>query len=275
MFVRTLDQLKSAGREAVVAHGKVRTVRMLTKADGLGFSQSDVNALESTESDLWYKHHWEANYVVAGRATVSDLTRDLTWELEPGSLYCVGPRDRHRIGTTAGVRIVSIFNPPITGTETHDDDGAYPPTGDVPPGREAMFVKTVDELRARGIEKIVANGSARTIRMLTQADGLGFTLCDVRLAGGQSNVLWYKNHWESNYILSGQGKVEDLTSGEVWPLEPGTMYVVGPDDRHSMHATTDLHLISVFNPPLAGHEEHDAKGTLPPTGPLPPGPGGA
>ena len=273
MFVRTLDQFRAAGKEAVVAHGKVRTVRLLTAPDGLGFSLSDVSASGGSESELWYKNHWEANYVVSGEAKVNDLTRDLSWELAPGSLYCVGPVDRHRISTGAGVRIISIFNPPITGTETHDEDGAYPPSGDVPPGREAMFVKTVDGLRAEGIEKVVANGSARTVRMLTQADGLGFTLCDVRLAAGQSNVLWYKNHWESNYMLAGTGKVEDLTTGEVWPLEAGTMYVVGPDDRHSMHAVTDLHLISVFNPPLVGHEEHDGEGTLPPSGPLPPGPG--
>jgi hypothetical protein len=41
-----------------------------------------------------------------------------------------------------------------------------------------------------------------------------------------------------------------------------------------MTAITDLHLISVFNPPLRGDEQHDAEGTLPPSGPLPPGPKG-
>lgn len=137
-----------------------------------------------------------------------------------------------------------------------------------------MYVKTLQQLRAAGREKTVAGGSATTVRFLTQADGLGFTMSDVRLKAGARNVLWYKHHWEANYILEGRGEVTDLTTGMSWPLEPGVMYIVGPADRHSMHAVTDLHLISIFNPPLHGDEQHDADGTLPPSGPLPPGPKG-
>ena len=50
------------------------------------------------------------------------------------------------------------------------------------------------------------------------------------------------------------------------------MYIVGPKDRHSMKAITDLALISIFNPALKGDETHDADGTLPASGALPPGP---
>jgi len=135
-----------------------------------------------------------------------------------------------------------------------------------------MVVKTLEDLKAAGREKLVAGGSARTVRFLTRDDGLGFTMSDVRLDAGQQNALWYKHHWEANYILEGRGEVRDLTTGETWVLEPGVMYIVGPRDRHSMKAITDLHLISIFNPPLTGDEIHDAEGTLPPTGPLPPGP---
>ena len=135
-----------------------------------------------------------------------------------------------------------------------------------------MFVKTLKDLKAAGREKIVAGGSARTVRFLTRDDGLGFTMSDVRLDAGQQNVLWYKHHWEANYILEGRGEVRDLTTDETWVLEPGVMYIVGPDDRHSMRAITDLHLVSIFNPPLAGDEVHDEHGTLPPSGPVPRGP---
>jgi L-ectoine synthase len=48
--------------------------------------------------------------------------------------------------------------------------------------------------------------------------------------------------------------------------------MVGPEDRHVVRAETDLRLISVFNPPLRGDENHDADGSYPPTGPIPPGP---
>ncbi|MSP82828.1 MAG: L-ectoine synthase [Alphaproteobacteria bacterium] len=135
-----------------------------------------------------------------------------------------------------------------------------------------MLVKTYKDLKAAGREKVVAQGTATTLRFLTIEDGLGFTMSDVHLKAGAENILWYKNHWEANYVLEGQGEVRDLTTGQVTRLEPGVMYVVGPKDRHSMKAVTDIHLISIFNPPLKGDETHDADGAYPPTGPLPPGP---
>jgi L-ectoine synthase len=134
-----------------------------------------------------------------------------------------------------------------------------------------MFVKTLTELKANGEEAIHGDGSLRAVRFLKKLDGMGFSVSDVRCTAGLDEVLWYKHHWEANYILHGHGIVSDLTSGEFWSLEPGTMYIVGPDDRHSIEAVSDLHLVSIFNPPLIGDEQHDEEGTLPSSGPLPPG----
>ena len=273
MFVRTVDELKGTDKHITMRSGNGTTLRLLVAGDGLGFSLSDVHVTAGTENTLWYKNHWEANYVVAGNATLEDRTSGETWDLSPGSLYMVGPNDRHIITAIDDVHVLSIFNPPVTGDEYHDDDGGYPPTGPIPPGPERMFVRSVAEMRAAGKEKVVAGGSARTARMLLKDDGLGFTVCDVNLAPGNKNVLWYKNHWEANHIIGGSGEVTDLTTGEAWPLAPGTMYCVGPDDRHSMHAHTDLHLISVFCPALQGDEMHDEDGALTSSGPVPPGPG--
>ena len=57
-------------------------------------------------------------------------------------------------------------------------------------------------------------------------------------------------------------------------LEPETLYCVGPKDRHRVSAVSDLHVLSVFCPPLRGDEQHDADGALTASGPVPPGPGG-
>ncbi len=272
MFVRTLDDLRKQGKEIVLSGGEARTVRLLTREDGMGFSLSDLTASAGLEAALWYKNHWEANYIVSGRGTVQEVATGKSWPLAAGTLYTVGPNDRHLVAVTDELRIISVFNPPLMGNETHDADGSYPPTGPIPPGRESMFVKTINELRAAGREKVVAGGSARSVRMLLAEDRVGVTIADVKLAAGNRNVLWYKHHWEANYILSGHGEVDDLTTSESWALEPGTMYCVGPNDRHSMHAITDLHLVSVFCPALQGDEMHDEDGALAPSGPVPPGP---
>ena len=272
MLVRTLEQLRAQGREVLVSGGTGSAIRLVTQADRLGFSLADARARTDVDHDLWYQHHLEANYLVAGEGEVVDRTSGQSWPLRPGTLYCVGPTDRHRLRIKAGSRIIAIFNPALTGDETHDAEGGYPPSGEVPSGWQAMFVRTLDELRADGHEKVVAGGSARTVRMLTAADGMGFSMSDAILDAGEENLLWYKNHWEANYVLEGEAEVVDLGTGRAHPLAPGTLYVVGPDDRHSVRTRTDLRVISVFNPPLVGDEQHDEDGALSASGPLPPGP---
>jgi quercetin dioxygenase-like cupin family protein len=136
----------------------------------------------------------------------------------------------------------------------------------------SMLVRTRDEVAAAGKELRIAGGSATSARYITKSDSLGFSFSDVTMEACQEARLWYRHHWEANYILAGTGEVEDVATGRRWPLAPGTIYIVGPDDRHVVRATTDLHLVSVFNPPIEGDENHDENGSYPPTGAIPTGP---
>jgi L-ectoine synthase len=274
VFVRTLHELQAAGRVKSLLGGTFRSARYLTAADGMGFSYHENRVERGTDAVVWLKHHWEANYIVAGRGEVTDLTSGEAFALEPGVLYVVGPNDRHRFRVTADERHISVFCPPLTGDEDLDEDGAYAASGAIEPTDRRMFVKHADEMRRAGNELIVANGTARTIRMLTAADGVGFGLSDVHFAAGAEATLWYKHHWEANHILSGTGEVTDLTTGESFRLEPGVGYNVGPKDRHRVRVDTDMHLVSVFCPPLVGDEQHDSDGALAASGPVPPGPPG-
>ena len=271
MFATTLDNLKAAGKQEILCDGTLRCIDFLLKDDGMGFTISDVRCTAGLDEVLWYKHHWEANYIVAGKGLLEDMSTGETWPMEPGVIYVVGPKDRHRFQADTDLHAISIFNPPVQANMAYDEDGSLGPTGDVPPGPGVLTVKRLDELRAAGREMVVAGGNARSIRALLQEDQLGFTLCDVRIEAGKQNELWYKHHWEANYILHGRGEVSDLSSDEQWVLQPGVMYIVGPEDRHSIEALTDIHLISIFNPPLQGDEQHDEEGTLSASGPLPPG----
>ena len=273
MLVRTEEQLESQGQVISISHGKSTALRWITQRDGLNFSLSEARSNHEGFSDLWYKNHWEANFVRTGTAVLEDRSTGEQWNLEPGVLYCVGPKDKHRIirGKNANVRIISVFNPPIVGQETHDEDGAYPPSGEVPAGQPRMFVKTIDDVRAAGMEVNVAD-MAISQRYLTAADGLGFSLHCVNVKAGVKGDCWYKNHWEGNVVLEGNVQVKDYATGDLHELGPGGMYLVGPNDRHEIHALTDAKIISVFDPPLTGTEQRDADGGYPPTGPVPSGP---
>ncbi|MBM3542849.1 MAG: hypothetical protein FJX51_12455 [Alphaproteobacteria bacterium] len=274
MFIRTEAELENAGLVKSLMGGQVRSARFLTAADGLGFSYNENRAAKGTDVTLWYKHHWEANYIVSGRSEVTDLTTGQVWNLGPRDLYVVGPNDRHRARTIEDKHLLSVFCPALRGDERHDADGAYVGHAPGPKTDRRMFVKRGDALRAQGQEHIFAQGKDRTLRMLTQADDVGFGFSDVFFSAGADTNIWFKHHWEANHILSGSFEVTELTTGRVHRLGPGMAYNVGPKDRHRLRALTDVHLISIFCPALRGDETHDADGSLSASGPVPPGPAG-
>ncbi len=169
MFVRTLEGLQATGMIKLLVNNTTRSARFLTAVDGMGFSYNDNRVDKGSNATLWYRHHWEANYIASGRGELTDLTSGERWILEPGVLYVVGPNDRHRFRVTEDEHHVSVFCPPLRGDERHNQDGAYEASGPGPKTDRRMFVKRADEMRAAGKEMVVANGRARTIRMLTQA----------------------------------------------------------------------------------------------------------
>ena len=275
MFVRTLKDVEALGHLKTMFAGATCSARYLTANDGMGFS-FHVNRVKAggPPHSLWYKNHWEANYIISGKVRIIDQTSGEVWIVGPGDLYQVGPNDRHDFEVLEDDYHVSVFCPALLGDEIHDADGAYAASAPAPTTQRRMFLRNLETLRAEGREMTVANGSARTLRALTREDELGFSLSDVHFAAGASADLWYKHHWEANYIVSGEGMVIDRLNDQSWDLTPGVLYNVGPKDPHRISASTDLHLVSVFCPPIRGDEQHDADGTLAASGTIPPGPPG-
>ena len=126
-----------------------------------------------------------------------------------------------------------------------------------------MIVKTADGIVGGKGDTTLSGGNARTLRYLLREDGVGFTVSDIRVGAGGDKVLWYKNHIEANLVIEGEGTVEDLATGEVHELKPGTMYVLDKHDRHRIRTTTPMRLICVFTPALVGGEVHDEDGSYP------------
>ena len=102
-------------------------------------------------------------------------------------------------------------------------------------------------------------------RFLLAEDGVGFTLTETTVEAGAVQTLWYKHHVEANYVIEGEGEVENLATGEVHPLAPDTMYTLDQHERHRMTAFTRMRIVCVFVPPLTGRETHDADGSYTPS----------
>jgi len=62
-----------------------------------------------------------------------------------------------------------------------------------------------------------------------------------------------------------------MSTGQTWPVGPGVIYVVGPKDQHRIRTDTELHAISIFNPPLSADTTYDEDGSFAPSGDVPPG----
>ncbi len=100
--------------------------RLLLKKDGMGFSFHETIIPAGAELQLWYKNHLEAVYCVAGNGTIEDLATGEIHDIKDGTLYALDNHDKHILrGGTEDMRLICGFNPPVTGRETHDEDGSY------------------------------------------------------------------------------------------------------------------------------------------------------
>ena len=122
-----------------------------------------------------------------------------------------------------------------------------------------MFVRSLDQVEKT--DKFVQWGNGTSHRLLTEADGMGFTVCHTVVAKGSQSLLEYRNHLEACYCIAGSGEVEDM-QGNIHPIRTGDIYVLDSHDKHYLRGgrDEDLILVSIFNPPLKGTECHSLEG---------------
>jgi L-ectoine synthase len=124
-----------------------------------------------------------------------------------------------------------------------------------------MIVRRLQE--AEKTDRRVVTPNWESTRLLLKGDGMGFSFHITTIYPGTETPIWYKNHLESVYCIEGEGEVETLDDRRVYPISPGTIYILDRHDRHVLRARTKLVMACVFNPPLNGKEVHDAEGVYP------------
>ena len=121
-----------------------------------------------------------------------------------------------------------------------------------------MIVRTLGAAE-QGDRRVVSNGWEST-RLLLKNDGMGFSFHITTIYAGANLHLHYQNHLESVYCISGEGEIEDLADGKIYPISSGTIYALDKHDKHILRASTEMKMACVFNPPLHGKEVHNAQG---------------
>lgn len=124
-----------------------------------------------------------------------------------------------------------------------------------------MKVRTIKEISGTSRDVRCPSGGFRSLRLLLDRDGMGFSLHKTMIPKGPPQHWHYSNHLEACFCIAGFGILTDLATGERHAIVPDTIYVLDKHDDHTFEALEDTILISVFNPPVVGNEVHRADGS--------------
>jgi L-ectoine synthase len=121
MIVRAKSDVK------VVDWGNGLSYRFLLASDKMGYTVTHTVVRAGSKSMLEYKRHLEACYCIAGRGEVVTADGDVSYVIEPGTLYALDQHDAHYLiaDPEADLELVCVFNPPLAGDERHSLDQGF------------------------------------------------------------------------------------------------------------------------------------------------------
>lgn len=126
MFTVNIKDLRGSEREVTAPNGNWKSTRLLLKKDGMGFSFHETIIYADTETHIHYKNHLESVYCIEGEGEVETIPEGKIYKIKPGILYALDEHDEHLLRASKDMKLLCVFNPPITGTEVHDENGVYP-----------------------------------------------------------------------------------------------------------------------------------------------------
>ncbi len=100
--------------------------RFITKEDNFGFAAMRTEIDKGGAYKWHYPHHKEVCYCVYGNGTLKNLNTGEVYEIRSGIAYTVPFDTPHEFFANEETILISIFNPPLLGNESHDKNGFYP-----------------------------------------------------------------------------------------------------------------------------------------------------
>lgn len=126
MIVRTTAEITGTDRDVADPKGNWRSKRIVLGGDRVGFSFHETTINAGSVNEFHYANHVEAVWLVEGTGTLLDRETGETYPLAPGSMYLLDGHERHTVTAETELRMLCVFNPPVVGTEVHDENGVYP-----------------------------------------------------------------------------------------------------------------------------------------------------
>jgi L-ectoine synthase len=123
MKVVNVNDLANTNRDVKFKEGW--SIRPVVKSDGMGFSVHKTMIRKGTIGHWHYKNHLESCYCISGKGILTSLDDGKSYEITPDVIYSLDSHDNHTFEAITDVVLISIFNPPVKGNETHKEDGSY------------------------------------------------------------------------------------------------------------------------------------------------------
>ncbi|MEJ2497469.1 MAG: ectoine synthase, partial [Sulfurovaceae bacterium] len=84
-----------------------------------------------------------------------------------------------------------------------------------------MIVRDIKDIIGGEKEVHAKEGQWVSRRMLLKDDKMGFSFHETIIKAGSKTHIHYQNHLAAVYCVAGNGKIEDLKTGEVHPIYDG------------------------------------------------------
>ncbi|AKG42220.1 ectoine synthase [Streptomyces sp. JH002] len=126
-----------------------------------------------------------------------------------------------------------------------------------------MIVRSISDIEGTDRDIESASGTWRSKRIILAKERVGFSLHETVLYAGTETSMWYANHVEAVFCVSGEAELTNDNTGEKHRITPGTMYLLDGHEKHTVRPVTDFKVLCVFNPPVTGREDHDENGVYP------------
>lgn len=127
--------------------GAFTSNRILLERDGMGYSMTKTVIPAGGPWHWHYKNHLESCYCISGTGELRNLATGDAYPIGPDTTYVLDKHDDHEFTAFEEVTLICVFNPPLTGQEVHNEEGAY----------ESEYRSPVYRVRRVPIEKVTAN----------------------------------------------------------------------------------------------------------------------
>ena len=123
MKIKTISQIENTERDVQFTGGN--SLRLLLASDGMGYAFMKTMIKKGGPYVWHYPEHMESCFCIEGKAILKDLLTNEEYSIVPDTIYILNKDEKHSFFALEDTIIISVFNPPLCGEETHNKDGKY------------------------------------------------------------------------------------------------------------------------------------------------------